>query len=192
MTTSASIAARYTELPRVKVVAALPVSNPGVTTFSSPLLVATNGSMASAAALRIAAAIARRAWTCHRGGVRRGGDGITAERVDQRRRATSRADASGSSATAAVHDPRAARADSPRGVRTPLTDEGITIQSRIECGDVVDVLLRAAQEAQADVIACGDKNPSSSERQLLGATPSQLLLSGDHSVLIAPPAVPFG
>lgn len=320
MTTSASIAAPYTELPRVRVVDALPVPISGVSTSSSPLLVATNGSMASAAALRIAAAIARRdgrpiqaafveetmasvpsvtitgaallqervpestrlgrvrqqlctilgqrAWTLRVAFGRLGPTlaraareakasllitGLTREGLARRllgsgtvarvlqasgtpvlavpatarmlpRTIVAAIDFSPASLRAArvardllerpgtLHLVNVRPAGGERtigivgwnaiydaGAKTKLEEladelsgDGITIRSHIATGDVVDALLGVALEEQADAIACGDKNPSSSERQLLGATPSQLLLIGDHAVLIAPAAVGLG
>ena len=67
-----------------------------------------------------------------------------------------------------------------------LTIEGITVVPRIESGSVLDSLLRVADEAKADVIACGNRNASIGEHHLLGHVPLQLMLEGERSVLMAP------
>jgi nucleotide-binding universal stress UspA family protein len=67
-----------------------------------------------------------------------------------------------------------------------LTTEGITVVPRIESGSVLDNLLRVADEANADVIACGSRNANIGEHHLLGHVPLQLMLAGERSVLMAP------
>lgn len=70
---------------------------------------------------------------------------------------------------------------------TELSQNGVTVQSRVVEGKVTQQLLKLAESEKIDVIAVGSHGHDAIERLLLGSVPLQLLRSAECSVLVAPP-----
>ena len=70
---------------------------------------------------------------------------------------------------------------------TQLARPGVKITTELKLGGVLESLLKATREHDADVIAVGSHSQTVVDRLLLGSTPANLLRAAKCSVLVAPP-----
>ena len=67
-----------------------------------------------------------------------------------------------------------------------LQHHDVIVKTRIERGDVVDTVLRAARILNADLIACGTSAKGVVEELVAGNLAAALLQRADTSVLVVP------
>ena len=67
-----------------------------------------------------------------------------------------------------------------------LATDGVSTTAEILSGPLADTLLEAADQSNADLIACGTNSLNALEQLLLGDVPGQLLRRAECAVLVAP------
>ena len=70
---------------------------------------------------------------------------------------------------------------------TQLARPGVTITTEMKLGGILESLLKAIRERNADVVALGSHSQNMVDRLLLGSTAVSLLHAAKCSVLVAPP-----
>lgn len=73
-----------------------------------------------------------------------------------------------------------------REMLRPLVPQGVTVETRIRSGRIVECLLESAEETGAALVAVGTRGPGWAERLFVGSVSTGVLRRAGRSVLVAP------